>query len=359
MKLNKIIRLSVLMLAAVFLFAGCLSATYEYGYDGAEEYSTDSLKYFGNRIHNVQIHWYSGKVTFIESDAKLLDVVEQKILPAGSENSFNADKTPFLDDAEKMHWYVENVETVDPETQETVIERTLHIEYCEANYMEPIASNNKHLVVQVPPGVNITAEVYNADVVIEKANLGSLTLSTTGGDVQIGDLNVENMSIASVSGLVKIQNLTAKKNIQILNTTGLVKIDSVQAESMSVNNPLRGVDLENVMITDSINLQSTAGLLNVGKVTAKEATISSVSGGVNVGLVVGCEKVNINTETGGVFLTLADALGATLEFNTVSGRLKCDSYSQEGNKYIIAKGVCKLQVNTTSGNLSIKLSQAK
>ncbi len=352
MKLNKRIRLCALLFAVVFLFTGCLSAAYEFNYDGAEEYSTEDLQYFGSRIQNIQIHWYAGKVTFVESDERILRVVEEKELPEGADPE-TADRTSFLTDAEKMHWYIETVEKTDSETKETVAERTLHIEYCEANYLGTIPANKKHLVVQVPAGVNINAEVYDADVVIDKATLGSVVLSTTGGDIQINELNVNDMSIASVSGLVHIGELTAQKNIQLLTSLGFIKIGDVKAETLSVNNPLRGVDIGTATISGMMDLQSTAGLVSVGTLNAPDATISSLSGSVNVGIGE-CTKARVQTETGSILLSLALS-GATLEFDTVNGRFTCDEYNQEGNKYIMGSGACKLKVITNSGNLSVKV----
>ncbi len=352
MKLKKIARLASFMLVAVFLFTGCLSATYDYSYESAEEYSTEPLWYYASMIHKVRVHWYAGSITVVQSDKEFLAVREEKLVVEDVQEG-TVDKTPELSDDEKMHWYIEAVDQTDPLTGETTTERTLHIQFCASNYEKHIDPDQKQLVVEVAQGIDLSIEAYNADVTCGVATLGDVAISTTAGNVTIDELSAHDILIGTVSGNISVASMNVEKNIEILNTSGAVRAESIVAESVNINNPLKGMDIGTLLVSGKAELQATSGIIHIGEASANDLSVVATSGTVNMGL-GRCEKSVLTTENGAVILTLSKDYGTTLEFNTISGHFTCSDYSMSGQKYVIGNGAGKLKVTTSSGNLTIK-----
>ncbi len=291
--------LTVVCALCLMIFVGCVGGKIKYDtYAQAESYLAGNRPETTENINAVEIDWVYGKVTIIEREDGIVSVTE------------NSETLP---EEQRVHSVIQN--------------GILKVRFWKSGLYAEADHNLKHVTVQIPKGIRIDVETVSAPVEAENLNCLSLDAETVSGKIAV--INVAatgDIELKSVSGAINTGNLTGNS----------VEIDSVSgnAETGEIS-------------CISFNAETTSGAINTLAVTANVGEISTTSGSVDIG-VKSLPALEIETTSGNVKVTLIGDAGATLNVNTVSGKI---TKPVDGN--VIGNGANRIEVNTISGSIEI------
>ena len=167
------------------------------------------------------------------------------------------------------------------------------------------------------------------------------------------------------------------KELKINCVSAKIEVDSIQAEELNLNTITGDLEAAGCMITESADFDTTSGSVTAEVLgTMKELRVSTVSGKASVtaqrietveidstsgALLLSAEetpdRIDMDTVSGAVTLILPEDTGMTLRFNTVSGRLSSELPGEtDGKNSVFGDGTCECSVDTTSGDLRIKVN---
>ena len=201
----------------------------------------------------------------------------------------------------------------------------------------------------------VRSAVINGELKIKFWKSGYLdTCNKAAGekDVEITVPNGIDLSLDGTSCAYVAKSINAKKlNIGLIS--GKFSSDEVVCESLICSLTSASFSVEKAEVFSAAELSSISGALKIGEFSGKSLSFESTSGNVSVTL-KNCEKLVAETINGKVNINSGEN-GATVEFSTISGKLKAESsYVVNGGKYVFGGGACKISVETTSGWLTIK-----
>lgn len=293
------------VVAAALLLCGCVSVVTFNTYENADKYEAGN-KTFGSDVKKVEINWCCGEIKIVKSSDSSVSVCE----------SGDAD----LPEEKRVHTYLEG--------------DVLKIQFWKSGLSSSVDSDKKHLTVELSDGVDI------------KINNTSAVISAEA-------LNTDNVEIITASGGISVGNISSC-NVRVVSTSGGISIESISSDDANIISTSGRIQIENADIADVFDCGSVSGSVNVGSVKAPQVNISSNSGSINIGADV-CDKIDIGTTSGSVDITLADGIGASVEYSSTSGSVKIEKeFYKSGNKYIIGNGGCDISVGSTSGSLKIR-----
>lgn len=283
------------MLAALAVTAGMLSGcgfrlSFGIGsfvtgesYPNGAAYQTGAFTYQAEDVQSVEIYWRSGRVELVESDKAQLSVRE-----SGGE----------LPEDAAMHYLLED--------------GTLKIRFCASNVRLRVHSNDKHLTVEVPRGVDLSVHTTSAGVKADTLEQNSILISAHSGRTELGTVNAESVWLSSNSGSIRAGSLSAG-TLKGNTSSGSVRIDDLEA--------------------DAADLETSSGV---------DLGLSAVS------------QLDVHTTSGRTVLRLAEG-GGTVAYTAGSGKLRTERvFEQRGDLYVFGGGESRITVDSSSGNLEIR-----
>ena len=253
-------------------------------YPNGVAYQTGAFTYQADDVQSVEIYWRSGRVELVESDKAQMSVRE------------SGGKLP--EDA-AMHYLLED--------------GTLKIRFCASNVRLRVHSNDKHLTVEVPKGVDLSVHTTSAAVKADTLEQNSILISAHSGRTELGTVNAESVWLSISSGSIRAGSLSAR-TLKGNTSSGSVRID----------------DLEE----DAADLETSSGGVDLG--------FSAVS------------QLNVHTSSGRTVLRLAEG-GGTVAYTAGSGKLRTERvFEQRGDLYVFGGGESRITVDSSSGNLEIR-----
>ncbi|MCQ2436398.1 MAG: DUF4097 family beta strand repeat-containing protein [Clostridia bacterium] len=192
--------------------------------------------------------------------------------------------------------------------------------------------------------VDIDWIIGSVDIVVSDKQ--TLSATETSGDIDdkmkvhwlIEDDQLKIKFCASAfHGKVKPEN----KQLTLEIPAGMeIKIDNVSAD-ITFEGAAKSVDISNV-----------SGNIDLRYLDVRSLELETVSGNADISL-VNCRKVDVDSISGNVTVALATDLGATVEFDSVSGKLSCVNYTIKDGKYVIGDGFCSVRIDTVSANATV------
>lgn len=325
------------LLRRLLLLAFCFAATVLTGcalsgivmsgtYENAEEYQSGNFTYTASNVTKINVSWYNGSVALVYTDGDTLSVSE-----SGKDLSVS----------ESLHWVLK--------------EDTLQIEFCESGYVGKFSKLDKKLTVEVPSGIDLAVVTTSAGIAadvgtqnsvslqatsgtIELANVtanGAIKLSTTSGDIKAKCSESEDLTAETTSGAIRAETISARGDVCMESTGG-----SIRAERIDTLN-------------GTVSLKSNSGSLRADTLHCGRLTAQATSGAITLGLYE-CENVTCRSTSGSVRLDLAQNFGATVSIGTTSGSFGGSGYRTENGNRVWGNGSCTVEIQTTSGNITIK-----
>ncbi len=292
-------------------------------YADAEKYAVGNFTYAADAVSRVQIHWLSGAVELVAGEGETLSV---------SENDAG------LSDRQKLHWRLDG--------------GTLHIEFAASEYVGNFPIGAKQLRVELPVGVMLEVETVSAPINAGTQSLGGVKIATTSGSVHFEALTADELKIESVSGAQRLGSVETREKTELRSVSGAIKAEDLHAATLQIGSVSGRIELGEAAAAAKIEIESTSGATSAARLQCAAAEVETVSGSITVGLSA-CAEAEFDTTSGKVHLTLLDGLGATVDFDTASGKFNCADYHVIAGKRVLGDGVCRISVETVSGGLTV------
>ena len=285
-------------------------------------------------IDSVEIEWVAGKVSVLRGD--------------GSAITFSESSDDGIESEYRLYYTLDG--------------STLKISCCEGDKISmgvnlgSSAAHDKALVVRVPYALeNLSIDTTSADAVVDGVEVAKrLYADSTSGIINIKGIDCEEAVLHSTSGAIGFEGCAARLNVtstsgdQTVRGTGCgeVFMHSTSGE-LSFDGSCRDVYMD----SNSGKVRFGGSCLNFGAETT--------SGDVEAAISSALDEVDIECTSGDVYLTLPTNTGFTLEFDTASGSFNSDlPMSKRGDNYVFNGGGAEIDVDTTSGDLTVLEGEA-
>lgn len=295
-------------------------------YEDAFFYLSGEFDYAAADVREVRVNWYSGSVILQQSSEDRLHVRESGV---------------DLPQEKSMHWLLKD--------------GVLFVEYCESGYSGTFSGMDKKLTVEVPENLLISVHTTSAGIAADVGKQREVYLQTASGTIEAGkmtatgkiqlvaasggiradSLNGEEITATTASGSVRIGEITAKDEVRLQSTSGGVRVDSLCA------------------VDGEAEVGCISGSVRVGSLRAGTFSATTVSGDATVGAYE-CNRIDITTTSGSVRLDLGQSFGATATVRTTTGSFNGRGYHSENGRYVWGDGSCAVQIQTTSGSVTIQ-----
>ena len=241
-------------------------------------------------------------------------------------------------------------------------------------YME-LKSLSGDVTIQNSEGETVRCNSTSGDLRLTEVNYKDFSLETTSGDVQLNRVEGQSIISKSKSGdlsfrdskINKVDSTTLSGDVTIIN----IMSDSFHMQSMSGDVRAEDSSISNFSLKSTsgdvytsrikssiINTSSKSGDVR-GAAEAKEWRASSVSG--EVSLTAECDAfIKVSSVSGDVNLQLQNqGNGYEADICTVSGTRRLNFEGSNSNlyrngSYVFGNGGCKIEANTTSGDINIR-----
>ena len=304
MNANKMMKALAILCAAVLLVAAGMKLL---PLAHAEEYNVGDAEISAN-FRNLEIDWTSGKVNIAYHSGNTVIISEKS--------------TGVIGDDMRMRWRLNG--------------DTLQIEYDQPGFhLFSIIPHKKELTVTLPQGFILekaSIHVTSADMDIPALSADSLKLESTSGDVRAA-VNARIINGKLTSGDLELQVTNAAEEITIKSTSGDIRAMVKRAGEFKIN-------------STSGDIQAVVGAVGKAKIESTSGDVMMKTGGM--------EALEIHTTSGSVTAYLPQTPGFTANVKSTSGHFDYQlPLTKQGNAYIAGDGSGKVDIRTTSGNVTI------
>ncbi len=280
------------------------------GYDGSyDDYPGESYSLSASGIKDIEVDWVAGVV---------------EIQPGGDNTIyFSESSSKELTDETKMVYEVDG--------------DTLHIRFCR-NTNKAHIDYGKRLLLTVPEGL-----------------VEDLEVTSSSADVWVGSLRMEDLDINTTSGMMWLGGVTAK-SLDLGTTSGGVTFDNVESGKVKVSST--SGDVSGFLRSREVKVTASSGNISLYGEDGGKYELETTSGDMMLNI-LSASELELESSSGDIVLLLPNTMGFTLEYETSSG----DFYSGDeftlahrNGKYICGNGGCKIEVETTSGDLTLSMN---
>lgn len=188
-------------------------------------------------------------------------------------------------------------------------------------------------------------------------NTGIPTVSRLSG----GKLSISySASVNTLFGVSKRKNLTVTipkgwigEKIYITSVSAPVQLDGMDAKELDIETVSGGIQAVNLNL-ETADLQTISGEIGFSG-TARNLKTETVSGTCTARITGTPQSIQMDSVSGNLNVTLSEAAGFQLNWDTVSGKIQADqalTMEKEG-RYRSGNGECQIRVETVSGNLRL------
>lgn len=303
--------LAGITVAAAGALVGC-----SFGMTSVAHYSNADKYVPGDRditekIDSIDIDYISGDVKLLTENTDTVTIKETARIA--------------LDSDRQVHTWVEG--------------STLHVRYCAADKRLDLNNLNKQLEITVPKDVTyseVNINLSSGDLNAGSIKAKSVDLDATSGNLLI-DCEAETITINASSGNVDLTQSGKSEDISLDATSGNLNIRMEEAKNLVLN--------------------TTSGDMTVEAEKLENLDADSSSGNKTFTLAKVPEAVKVNATSGDVVFYLPADADFSAVINTTSGNVRSDiPYTSNGDNYTFGQGTNSMDIDSTSGNITIKLN---
>lgn len=251
-------------------------------------------------VTSLDLSWLSGEVTVEPHD--------------GTELLIREESRQTLSDSQRMRWRLSG--------------GRLSVLCC-ANGVTHVPE--KTLTVLVPRdwiAEQITADAAGASVSLKSLDVrGEINADTVSGRILVQSCTAESLELNSASGEIRAEQAAVRDEIEADTISGAVSFSRCACAKLETDTTSGGVTLQDMTVSG-------------------ETEIDTVSGDVTLSFEGRPGRIEVDTTSGAVMLTVPKGTELDLDFESVSGKLS--------GSMTTAKGGLPVQVDTVSGNLTIR-----
>ncbi len=293
----------------------------------AEQYNVGDAE-ISSAVRNLEIEWTSGKIHIAYHSGNTV-IISEKAAGAISGDM-------------RMRWRLDG--------------GTLRIEYGKPGFhLFSLIPHEKELTVTLPEGLTLESANVSAtsgDIMIPALYADSLKLKLTSGCVR-ATVTARSIQGRLTSGDMELQVMNAAEEVRLESTSGDITLESAETLGQTVIDATSGDIRAAVRQAGNFKASSTSGNIHTIIGRAIRTEIKSTSGKVTVEI-AGMDALDISTTSGGVTAYLPSAPGFTAQIKTASGRFDPQlPLIKDGKAYICGDGSGKVEIHTTSGNITI------
>lgn len=260
-----------------------------YRYEHADRYTAGSCTLYDD-VQRIEIDWISGNVTVQYHNEDYIAVSE------------TASRT--LDKDNLLHYWLDG--------------DTLRVRFAKSGRHSTAALRNKDLTLLLPRDTALrvlSVETVSADMHLQDITADCFDLDSVSGSMELLDVYfADEMGAESVSGAI---------TVAATGNAGSLDAETVSGDIFAAAESFQSIDLD-----------STSG-----HITAEADSLSGES--------------NLESTSGRIELRLADD-GFTARTSTLSGRFESNiPYNKADGVYLCGSGGPEIDIETTSGNVSI------
>lgn len=296
-----------------------------YGYDHSEKYTAGEAEIKG-KVRNLDVKWVSGEVNIAYHSEKTVLLNEK----ANREISRNM----------QMRWWLDG--------------ETLRVRYAKSNFNLEMKLQ-KELTITLPREISledVTISATSGDLKIPSLQAENLTLQVTSGEIDAAAA-AKTVSCGATSGDIDLNVTEPAKEITLGTTSGDITVSAGNVDSFRATATSGKIEAE-VNDAKVFYAGTTSGNIRAEAGKLEKAEFGSTSGDIRVEAET-FEALEIGATSGKVSVSLPEETGFTARLKTVSGDVRYDlPLAKEGSSYVCGDGSGKLNIDTTSGDISIK-----
>ena len=261
-----------------------------YFYDNAGQYTAGACT-LEEDVHRIEIHWLKGSVNVEYYDEPFITLEESA--------------TRFLKQSSKLHYRIAN--------------DTLFVQF---------ARSGVH-------GINMFIEKTLTVYLPRDQHLDSFSIETISAGVSLQELRADELDVETVSGRIDAEDVYFTREAEMDSVSGSIALSTSSSGELSV--------------------ETTSGSIDVIADVLETLDISAISGNVTTVVNRLHQESSIETVSGKIDLHLPEDLTFTMQATTVSGQFHSDlPYTTTGNMFLCGNGSPKLELETTSGDITLK-----
>lgn len=235
-----------------------------------------------------------------------------------------------------------NVELNDSQKVQTWLDgKTLHIRFSKSG--EPFTLNNaeKHLDIKLPKGTELEKLDYDgssAGASFSEITAKTFDIDTSSGAVQLTGCSADTFEFDASSGKIMLEQKGESDKIAADASSGDITITADKVKEIKTDTSSGKVKI-NVGEADTVSTNSSSGdaELQFGKMPG---------------------SLNMDTSSGDITLCVPKDAGFTANYDTASGSFDSDlKFSKKGDSYIFGDGTNKVDIDTSSGDVTIKTAE--
>lgn len=165
---------------------------------------------------------------------------------------------------------------------------------------------------------------------------------------------VEEMDVSSVSADVLVGPLQVR-DLEIDTTSGGAALSSVESDKVKVSTT--SGDVNGYVAAREVKADTTSGNISLYGESGDTYELDTTSGSIEL-IVESASELELDTVSGDVTLLLPGAMGFSLVYETVSGRINSGDFPMtiQNGRYVSGDGGCRIEVDTTSGDLVLGMN---
>lgn len=307
-KIGLFVLLAAIVLAAMCGMTGC-SVFGSVTYANSEKYSVGDAE-IADKIENIEIDWSSGSVRVVSHSGNTVLLSEKA-----------EDRIP---EELRVHWWLEGT--------------TLHVKFTASGAsLRLINTGHKELILTVP----------------EELSFDDVVIRTASAEIDASGLGADTVNISTASGDVSIR--CAANTIKLNSASGNIQLNQQgKAGEVSIDTASGRIDAD-LSQADTAYFESASGKIKVTAASVDSLSAKATSGAVFCGFEAIPSQCRLRAVSGEVTLSLPEDADFTANIRTTSGVFASDfALKKDGSTYICGSGSADIDIDTTSGNVSIR-----
>ena len=231
---------------------------------------------------------------------------------------------------------------------------TLRVRYCKSG-LNIHFNLNKVLTVSLPEGTALkqsNIDVTSADVNVPKLAADEVRFDSTSGNVK-AEISTK-LDASSTSGDMEIRQDGDIRSAVLGSTSGNITFTAASAENVDMKSTSGGLNITLSGNVTKLHLDSTSGTILADLASTDKAEFDSTSGNMDVTL-QSFKDLDLDATSGNITLKLPNAPGFTLDLDAKPGNFSNSlAMEKSGSKYTYGNGSARLRIETTSGDIRIE-----
>ena len=312
MKTNAKIMTALTAASMIFPLTSCVLSYNVNVYDHAGSYTAGDFE-TTDEITDLDIDWSSGTVDVSYHDKDTVSVTE----------TCNVE----LKEAQQVHSWLDG--------------KTLHIRFCKSGENFNLDNAEKKLEVKLPKNTELKSLSYDGSSAgshFDSIYAENFSVDTSSGAAQLDNCSADIFDIDASSGNIYFTQTGVSSKINVDTSSGSL---SLTADTVA-----------------ELNTDSSSGKMELDIASADRITTECSSGDVELRLGAMPSETIMDASSGDITLWIPKDAGFTAEVDTASGSFDSEvAFTKKGDTYVFGSGDSKLDIDTSSGDVTIKVAE--